>query len=134
MLGDLRPADQRHAHDPGDRFPRDVVLGRAEPAAEDQGIAPGETMADRLDDPLKIVADFGLEVGVDPGQRQLLAHPGGVGVDDLAEQQLGADGDDLSAHAPSPIPCRRCAGRTASATYIVELGHARPASGCSPLS
>ena len=33
-----------------------------------------------------------------PDQRQLLADPRRVGVDDLAEQQLGADGDDLTAH------------------------------------
>ena len=35
---------------------------------------------------------------VDAGEGELLADPRGVGVDDLAEQQLGADGHDLAAH------------------------------------
>ena len=36
---------------------------------------------------------------VDAAERQLLADPGRVGVDDLPEQQFGSDGDDLAAHA-----------------------------------
>ena len=35
---------------------------------------------------------------VDAGGGQLLAQPGGVGVGDLAEQQLGAHRDDLDPH------------------------------------
>ena len=37
-----------------------------------------------------------------PLSGELLADPRRVGVDDLAEQQLGADGDDVAAHRPSP--------------------------------
>ena len=58
-------------------------------------------------DALGVVTDLALEEAVDPGDGQLLADPGGVGVDDLPEEQLGPDGDDLAAHggtllAPHP--------------------------------
>ena len=46
-----------------------------------------------------------------PRSGQLVADPGRVGVDDLAEQQLGADGDDLTLHAASaPIRAVGCRG------------------------
>jgi hypothetical protein len=100
-LGDLGPAHQRHAHDLGDCFARDVVLGRSESAAQDHRIAALECLADAGDDAPEVVADFGLEMRIDAGQGQLAADPGGVGIDDLAEQQLGADGDDFAAHVHS---------------------------------
>ena len=56
--------------------------------------------------PVEVVADLGLAERVDAGQRQLLADPGGVGVDDLPEQQLGPDGDHLAAHRGT-VPARR---------------------------
>jgi hypothetical protein len=45
-----------------------------------------------------VVADLGLEQAVDAAGGQLLADPRGVRVDDLAEQQLGTDGQDVAAH------------------------------------
>ena len=91
-------ADERHAHDLGDRLARDVVLRRAEPAATITASLRSRADLQRLDDAVEVVADLGLEVRVDAGQRELLADPRRVGVDDLAEQQLGADGDDFTAH------------------------------------
>ncbi len=109
MLDDLGAPDQRRTHHFGDRLARDVVLGRAEATAEDRGIAPLECQPDAGDDPPEIVADLGLEMRIDPGQSQLLADPGRVAIDDLAEQQLGADGDDLAAHGGSQPPNLRLA-------------------------
>ena len=83
----LRVAHQTHAHDLGDRLPGDVVLGRPESAAEDHGVAAIESQPDTGDHALEVVADLGLEVGVDTGQRQVLTHPGGVRVHNLTEQQ-----------------------------------------------
>ena len=100
-LGHLGAADQGHAHHLGDRLAGDVVLGRPEPAAQDHRVAALQREADAGDDAREIVADLGLEVRIDAGERQLLADPGRVAVDDLAEQQLGADGDDLAAHEPA---------------------------------
>ena len=60
--------------------------------------ASPEREAQRVDDPGQVVAHLHLEVRVDARRGQLLADPRRVGVDDLAEQQLGADGDDLTAH------------------------------------
>ncbi len=98
-LADLGSPDQTDAHDLGNGFPGDVVLGGAEPAAHDDGIAAFQGETDARDDTLEIVADLGLIVGVDTGERQLLAHPRGIGVDDLTEQQLGAHRDDFATHA-----------------------------------
>ena len=56
---------------------------------------------DGVDDALVVVAHLGLAQVLDAVQGQLLADPRGVRVDDLAEQQLGADGDDLAAHRPT---------------------------------
>src|SRR5204863_5644580 len=90
------------AHDAGDHVAGDVVLGGAQPAAADHGVAALQRLADAGLDAREVVADLDLEVGVDAGQRQLLADPGRVAVDDDAEQQLGADGDNLTAHCAPP--------------------------------
>ena len=68
-----------------------------------------ERAAQRRDDAGEVVAHLDLEMRVDAGQRELLADPRRVGVDDLPEQQLGADGDDLAAHAHAPSTVPRCA-------------------------
>ena len=51
------------------------------------------TMRPRLSPTLVWKCEF------DAGLRQLGADPGGVAVHDLAEQELGADGDDFAAHS-----------------------------------
>ena len=76
------------------------------------------------DDAPEVVPDLGLEVRVDAGERQLLADPGRVAVDDLAEQQLGAYGDDLAAHAcvPSSFCIRRALCRRGERLYARRRG------------
>src|SRR5439155_1752198 len=66
----------------------------------------------RVDDPGLVVADHAVLVGVDARRRGLLADPGAVAVDDLAQQELGADRENFASHpgklAPRPgarLPC-----------------------------
>src|SRR5439155_16866775 len=84
----------------------DVVLGGSETAAHDHRIAAGQGELERAHDPVQVVADLGLEERVDPGEGELLADPGRVRIDDLAEQQLGPDGYHLASHG------RQRTGRT----------------------
>ena len=64
---------------------------------------------------------------VTPTRGQVLAHPLRVGVGDLAEQQLGADGHDLDPHGGQAAePCRqprrpRSGGTPAGRTTAVEV-------------
>ena len=98
LVGDRLVAPHLDAHDAGDDVAGDVVLGGAQPAAADDGVAALQALADAGLDAREVVADLDLEVGVDAGQRQLLPDPRRVAVDDDAEQQLGADGNDLATH------------------------------------
>ena len=86
------------AHHLGNRLSRDVVLRRAEPTAHDHGIAATERDLECRDDAGVVVTDLGLEMRIDAGQRQLLADPRRVGVDDLPEQELCTDGNHLATH------------------------------------
>ena len=77
-------------------------MSRAQSAANDDGVGVDQRAAQgRLDSP-EVVADFDLQQRVDAVGSQLLSHPRTVGVDDLAEQQLGADGDDVTPHERAP--------------------------------
>ena len=116
-LRDLFAAHQRHTQDLGDRLAGDIVLGRTETAAQDHRIAALERLPDAGNDAPVVVADLALEVRIDPGKRQLAPDPGRVGVDDLAEQQLRADGDDFAAHGRNlqgerVAVCRQFGGRS----------------------
>ena len=77
-----------------------------EAAAHDHGVGPRQRGAQPVDDAGVVVAHLGLEEAVDAAGGELLADPGRVGVDDLAEQQLGADGDDVAAqgHGVAMMP------------------------------
>ena len=55
-------------------------------------------LADGLGQPIEVVADDGLEVDVDAERGQARRDVRGVRVDDLAEQDLGADGEDFCLH------------------------------------
>jgi len=41
-----------------------------------------------------------VEIAVDPRRGQLLADPGAVRVDDLAEEELRPHGEDVTPHVP----------------------------------
>ena len=109
VLGHGLVADELHPHDLGDGVAGDVVLGGTEATTQDDRVGPPEGEAERAHHALVVVPHLGLEVTVDPGERELLAHPGRVRVHDLAEQQLGADRDDLASHASSPRPAETSA-------------------------
>ena len=98
MLGEIHVAHERHTHQLGDRVTRQVVLGRPDAAADEHRVAAFEQVAQRLDDPRLVVADHAVLVGIDARRRELLADPGTVGVDDLAEQQLGTDRKNFASH------------------------------------
>ena len=56
-------------------------------------------------EPAHVVADVGDEEEVDAEARELLGQVLRVRVEDLAEQQLGSDGDNLSLHWLKPLRC-----------------------------
>ena len=87
--------------DRADRFARQVVLRRAEAAGADDDVGALARAADGLGQSIEVVADDGLEVDVDAERRQPGRDEGGVGIDDLAEQDLGADGEYLGLHGRS---------------------------------
>src|SRR4029077_4027926 len=104
----------------GDGLPGDVVVGGPEAAAHEDGVGSGEGGPQPVHDAGVVVAHLGLEQAVDAVGGQLLADPGRVRVHDLAEQELGADGQDVATHThgaammpgagPRP-PVRRAAKR-----------------------
>ena len=96
---------QRHARERGDRIARDVVLRRAEPAAHEHDVGARGREAQRLDDPLQVVAHRLVVHDVDADLREALRHPLRVRVGDLPEQQLGPDRDGLDPHEAA-IRCR----------------------------
>jgi hypothetical protein len=103
----LLVALEGHVHDLGDGVARDVVLGGPEAPADDHAVGARQRGAQRAHDPGVIVADGLVEVRVHARRGHLLAEPHRVGVGDLAEQQLRADGDDLDPHAARPCRARR---------------------------
>jgi hypothetical protein len=82
----------------GDPVPGDVVAGRAQAAGEDDHVGSGQREADGLGDPAHVVPHRLLVEDVDPDVRQAGRDLCGVGVHDLAEEDLGSDPDDLGSH------------------------------------
>ena len=111
-VDDRLVAHERHVHHLGDGLAGDVVLGRAEPAAHDDAVAAGQRRAQGQDDAVVVVAHGLVEVRGHAVGGQVLAQPGGVGVGDLAEQQLGADRHDLDPHGGdlTEASCRAAPG------------------------
>ncbi len=111
-----------------------IVVGGPEATAHDDGVGVGEQTAQLHDDPLDVVADLDLDERVDAVRRELAADPRRVRIDDLAEQQLGPDGEDVTTHGgsaslgrvwitrrcPPPVSTRRSA---ASAGRPTGTGH-----------
>ena len=100
-------------HHRRDCFAGDVVVGGTAAAAQHNGIGSGERQPDGLDHSTEVVAHLDLVGGLDTGQSELLADEGRVGIDDLAEQQFRADGDDFTPHGSPSFesgPPRRSTG------------------------
>ena len=107
LLDDLIVAHQLDVHHLGERCASDVVLGGPESAADDQRVGASERRSKGEHDAFVVVAHVLMEVRSDAVRRQVLAEPLGVGIGNLAEQQFGADGDDLNSHARRPFDHRR---------------------------
>ena len=102
VLDQLLAPLELDAHHLGDRLAGDVVGRGAEPAAHDDRVGAVEQLAQALHHAVEVVADLAVLAGVDARGGELLADPRAVGVDDLAEQQLGADREDVTPHPTRP--------------------------------
>ena len=96
---DVRPGVgvlfERGVEGGGDRLGGQVIGGGAQAAGGDQQPAAVGCFADGLDEALPVVAHHRLAMVGHPQARQLLGQPAGVAIEDVAEQQLGADTEDL---------------------------------------
>lgn len=79
----------------GDRLLAEVVVGGAETARRDDDVVARERLVERLAQAFGVVADRRVAVDVDPQLRQPPGDHLGVGVDDVAEQDLGSDTEDF---------------------------------------
>ena len=102
LLDQLLTPLELDPHDLGDGLAGHVVGRRAEPTAHDHRVGTIEQLADALHHAVEVVAHLAVLVRVDADGGELLADPRAVRVDDLAEQQLGADGEDVTPHV---VPC-----------------------------
>ncbi len=103
---DMRP-DNRVAHqirlkEPADGLLGDVIVRGAESACDDHRIAAPPGTLECAEDLLCGVAHRGHPSHADADPIELLRDEGLVGIDDLADQQLVADGDDLGRHLILP--------------------------------
>ena len=98
-LDELLTPLELDAHHVGDRLAGHVVGGRAQPTTHDHGVAPVEQLAQGLHHPLEVVAYLPVLEAVDSRVGELLTDPRAVGVDDLAEEELGPDRQHLASHA-----------------------------------
>jgi hypothetical protein len=87
-----------------DDGPREVVVGGAEAAGDDHDVRAAARVAEHGEHALDVVADGRVAVDVDADLREPCRDPRGVRVDALAEQQLGADRDELSLHGSTAPP------------------------------
>ncbi len=91
-------AVERDTGDGGDGVAGQVVDRRAEPAGQQHDVGVLERPPDGGDDPADVVADHRGVHDRSPDGGQVGAEPGGVAVDDVAEQQLVADRDHGRPH------------------------------------
>ena len=91
-------ADEFAPGDLGDNLAGEVVLCGADAARCNHGIGALHGAGEHLAHAAGVVAHHCLVQQVDPQRGQLLCHPSRVGVDDLAQQQFRAYGDDFCVH------------------------------------
>ena len=106
ITGDLLPLalvkDQRIAIAGGNGLLGQVVCRGAQTAGEYQQVTAVLCLVDKVRQPPLIVADGALPLDRNAQLSKLPAQVLGVGVEDVAEQQLGAHTDDLRCHAAHP--------------------------------
>ena len=93
----------------GHRLLGQVVRRGAQPAGEHQQIAPLFCFVDKIRQTVMVIADGALPPDGDSQRGKLSAEVLGIGVKNVAEQQLGADTDDLCSHGqinPRILPDR----------------------------
>ena len=78
-----------------DRFGGQVVGGGTQAAGGDQQLAATRRFAQLADQALAVVADHALAEMGDAQGRQFFGQPAGIAIGDRAQQQLGADAEDL---------------------------------------
>ena len=100
----LRPLPQRCGEGSGDRLGGEVIGGGTQPTGGDQQATAAGRGAHGGDQPLAVVAHHLLAVVGNAEGGQLLGDPAGIAINDVAQQQLGANAEDLRA---SQWPSRR---------------------------
>ena len=98
---------QRVAESAGHDLFGQVVLRGAEPAGKHQQVAAAACLAHHAFQPGGIVAHHCLKVHGNAQRRKFTAQKLRVRIQDIAQQQLGADGNDLSFHIRHPLVCRK---------------------------
>ncbi len=101
--GNGRIPDHGNVHELCDCFPGNIILRGPEAAAGYHCVAALEGQTKSVNDAPLIVAYPCLKMGIDSCERKLFPDPGRVGIDVLAEQQLGSDCNDLAAHEVAPL-------------------------------
>ena len=91
-------AFEGHAEHRGDRFGRQIIGGRTEAAGANQDLVGGAEAPECRLDPRRVIvgAIERCHFQTEPGQR--VRQPGGIGVDELAASELGADAENGSGH------------------------------------
>ncbi len=89
---------QRRVHYFRQRLAGQIILGGAKAAGDQQHVTTTCKLRHRLFDALLIVRHGGVRDNGHANGRQLLAQPGRVGVDGLAQDQFIADGKDDGFH------------------------------------
>ncbi len=117
-----------YAHDLGDCRARDVVLRRSQSAAADHRVAALERLTQGRNDAPMVVSDLGLVERINSSLGQLFTNPGRVRIDDLTEQQFGANRHHFTTHAwsaPAVQKERASSLRAAAKTSASRLFSAR---------
>ena len=78
----------------------------ADAAGDDEGVGSAGRRLDGLPHACRVVPDDRLVAVREPTIGQARGDLGGVRVDDLAEQELRADGEDLDVHAVTTVAVR----------------------------
>jgi hypothetical protein len=92
---EIRLDGQRLVQGSGDGLARDVVLGGSEAAGGQRQVGAVPGAAKDIYQAVQVVTHLGRPVQVDAQRRQAGSQVVGVGVQELAQQDLGADGDDF---------------------------------------
>ena len=102
LLPFFRVKSQRITVASSNRLLGQVVRRGAKAAGEHQQIAPLLCLVDKICQTVVVVADSALALDRNAQCRQLAAQILGVGVQNVAEQQLGTHTDDLCCHGFHP--------------------------------